>query len=108
MQTLKSRKLKVEKALQIAKEKPTAENFLNLSLAYYGESMFKECIDAAQTALKIKPGYAQAYNNICSAYNNLKMWDEAINAGEQALKYDPNFVLAKNNVAFAKNQKGKN
>ena len=108
LRAIKSRKLKVEKALQITKEKPTAENFLNLSLAYYGESMFKECIDAAQTALKIKPGYAQAYNNICSAYNNLKMWDEAINAGEQALKYDPNFVLAKNNVAFAKNQKGKN
>ncbi|HQP05158.1 MAG TPA: tetratricopeptide repeat protein [Bacteroidales bacterium] len=99
--------LPVQLALQKAQSVPTAENYLNLSLEYYNNRMFAECIDACQQSLKIKPDYAMAYNNICSAYNSLGEWDKAIEAGEKALAIDPNYTLAANNLALARKNKSK-
>jgi tetratricopeptide (TPR) repeat protein len=83
------------------------EYFLDLSLQYYNEKKFQECIDACHKALQLKPGYAAAYNNICSAYNELKEYDYAMQACDSALKIDPTFTLAKNNYEYAKKMSGK-
>lgn len=81
-----------------AKKTPSAENYINLSLAYYNEAMYEKCIDAAKQSLQINPNYDLAYNNICAAYNRLKNWDKAIEAGEKGLKINPNNQLLKNNL----------
>ena len=81
---------------------------INLSLTYYNEGLYMECVEACEKALKLKPKDATAYNNICSAYNSLQEWDKAIDACKKAIKYAPDFELAKNNLKLAKEQKKKN
>ena len=98
-------KEKINQLIYTTKNKPTCENYINLSLAYYNAEMYYKCIDACEEALKIKPNYAVAYNNICSAYNMLGKYDEAIKSCEKALKIDPNFQLAKNNLNLARKNK---
>lgn len=84
-----------------AKKNPTAEKFLNLSLAYFNAGRFQDCIDACQQALQLNPKFAEAYNNIGIAYNRLGNYDEAIKYGKKALDLKPDFALAKNNLADA-------
>jgi tetratricopeptide (TPR) repeat protein len=80
---------------------PTAEKYLNLSLLYFNTGKYEQCIEAANQAIKLKPGYDLAYNNICAAYNKLGQWDKAIDAGKQGLKFNPNNQLLKNNLQEA-------
>ena len=80
----------------------SAGELLDLSLQYYRQGKYRECIDACYASLKKRPRNAVAYNNICSAYNQLHQWEKAIEAGEKALKYSPDFELAKNNLAYAR------
>ncbi|MBT8421085.1 MAG: tetratricopeptide repeat protein, partial [Gammaproteobacteria bacterium] len=47
----------------------SASAYINLSLRYYNEGRWEECIDACIEALDLDPNSAVAYNNICSAYN---------------------------------------
>ena len=83
-------------------ENPAA--LINLSLSFYQEEMYKECILACEKSLKIRPKDPKAYNNICSAYMALKMWPEAVEAGKKAVALDPDYQLAKNNLAYAEKQ----
>lgn len=83
----------------------TAEDYLNLSLAYHRAGKYQECIQAAREALKLRPNYAEAYNNIAAAYEELHLWDQAIDAARLALKIRPDFQLARNNLAWAESQK---
>jgi tetratricopeptide (TPR) repeat protein len=82
---------------------PTAEKYLQLSLDYYNEAKFDQCVNAAQQALKLKPNYVEAYNNIGSAYIALGQFDRAADTLKKALKIKPGFTLAKNNLALALN-----
>jgi tetratricopeptide (TPR) repeat protein len=93
---------KLDMAIAEAGKNPTPENYINLSLEFYYAGKFEKSIEAAEEALKLKPGYPIAYNNICSAYNQLKMYDKAIDACEKALTLQPDFELAKNNLSVAK------
>jgi tetratricopeptide (TPR) repeat protein len=88
----------VKTAEQNAKNNPSPEKYLSLSLTYYQNKNYEKCIEAANEALKLKPDYVEAYNNICSAQNILGNYDEAIKAGQQAMKIDPGYQLAKNNL----------
>ena len=87
------------------KTKPTAEKYLNLSLIYYNAGRYQDCIDAANQALKLNPGFAEAYNNIGSANNMLKQYDKAIEALKRALSLKPGYQLAINNLAMARTNK---
>jgi len=89
----------------VVQQAPTPDNYLNLSLMYYRQSLFMKSIDACKAAIKLNPRFALAYNNMCAAYNMLGMWNEAISAGELAMRLDPNNQLIKNNLAEAR--KGK-
>ncbi len=86
----------------------TPEEYLDLSLRYYEEGQFRNSIEAAEEALKLRPGYDLAYNNICSAYNGLELWDKAIEAGQMAVELNPDNQLAKNNLAWAIKKKKNN
>jgi tetratricopeptide (TPR) repeat protein len=93
--------------LKMTDEKPTAENFLELSLAYYEGGFYNKCIDACRKALTIKPDYALAYNNMCCAHNRLGQYDKAIEACKRALELAPDFERARNNLKWARENKSK-
>jgi protein O-mannosyl-transferase len=84
---------------------PTPENYLNLSLAYYRAGRFRDSIQAAEGALKLRPDYAEAYNNIGAAHGALAEWDGAIAADREAVRLKPDMQLARNNLAYAEQQK---
>jgi tetratricopeptide (TPR) repeat protein len=94
----RNRKTRTEEALDLAKQNPTAENYLNLSLVYYNERMYQKCVDACNEALKIKPNYAEAYNNIASAENMLGKWIAATDACNKCLNLKPGYSLALGNL----------
>jgi protein O-mannosyl-transferase len=91
-----------EAAVKLA---PTADNYLNLSLAYHRLGRFRDCIRAAEQALKLRPGYALAYNNIAAAHMDLGEWDAAIAAAAEAVRLQPDLQLARNNLAYAQQKK---
>ncbi len=88
-----------------AKQSPTPENYLNLSLAYHQAKRFRDCIRAAEEAIKLRPDFPEAYNNIAAAHEDLGEWDAAIAAAREAVRLKPDFQLAKNNLAYSEQQK---
>ncbi|MBX7181787.1 MAG: hypothetical protein K1X82_06730, partial [Bacteroidia bacterium] len=96
---------KLDVALNAAKQNPSPEAWLNVSLEYYNVGDYKGCVKAAEESLKLNPKYDLAYNNICSAYNMLKEWDKAIEAGKKAVALNPTSQLNKNNLLVAQNGK---
>jgi len=82
-------------------EPKTPEAFLQLSLGKYQIHDYAGSIASARQALRLNPGYAEAYNNIAAAHAALEEWDEAIAAAKQALRLKPDFPLARNNLAWA-------
>jgi tetratricopeptide (TPR) repeat protein len=94
-------KIPLETALEKAENNPTADNYLNLSLQYYRNKKYQQCIEVAQMALELQPDYAAAYNNICTAYNQLKEWEKAAEACQKALELKPDYELARNNLNWA-------
>jgi protein O-mannosyl-transferase len=86
---------------------PTAEAYVDLSLAMFRAGKFEECIAAAREALRIRPDSARAWNNIGAAYNALSQWDAGIAAAKEAIRLKPDFELAKHNFAWAEREKRK-
>ena len=83
----------------------TAEQWVNLSRTLYQDGKYLESIGAAQTALHLKPEFAEAFNNIGAAYAAMRLWDLAIQADQQAVRLQPTMQLARNNLAWAMQQK---
>lgn len=95
----------VRAAEGLLSQRPSAENYLNLSLAHFRAGQFKECIADSRAALKLRPDYAPAWNNIAAANGAMGLWDEAVPAAKEALRLDPEFQLAKNNLAWVQGEK---
>ena len=83
------------------------EELVNLSAKYCNDGNYMDCIGAAQKALDLRPGYAEAYNNIAAAYLQMKRWDEGIEAARLALQSKPNYAAAKSNLEWGMSQKTK-
>ena len=77
----------------------TAADYIDLSLHYFDNGQYNECIKACNYALILKPGYDLAYNNMCAAYNKLGQWDLAIAAAKKGLQLNSNNQILKNNLA---------
>ncbi len=101
LEMAKNGKSKLEITKENALKTNSAGDYLDLSLQYYQAAQYKECIAAAQEALKIDPKYAAAYNNIGTAYNMMGDFEQGKKALEQAILLDPSSQLAKNNLAWA-------
>lgn len=84
---------------------PSPEKYLNLSLQYFNEGNYEDCIRVAGKALELNPEYADAYNNIGIGHFYLLNYDQAIEAYQKALELNPSYQLAKNNLANAKDKK---
>ena len=99
--------IKLQAATDLARTSPNENNYINLSLEYYHNNKYKECVDATKKALEFNPKSYVAYNNMCSAYNMLGYWDDAIDAGNKALAIAPGDQLAINNLKVSKDGKAK-
>jgi protein O-mannosyl-transferase len=80
------------------------EALLNRSLTLNMAGKFRDSIQAAEQALKLRPDYAEAWNNIAAGHEALGEWDEAVAAAAKAVALNPNFQLAKNNLAYSRQQ----
>lgn len=92
----------LKSAEELAEKSPSAENYIDLSLAYYNHGLFEKCILAAEKALELDPENEFAYNNIGSANMSLKNSKEATEALTKALQIDPEFERAQNNLDWVK------
>ena len=80
---------------------------MNLSAKFCKNGNFEDCLGAAETALDLQPGYAEAYNNMAAALLSMGRWDEGIQAARQALQSKPNYDAAKSNLEWGLSQKAK-
>lgn len=90
-----------------ARENPTYNNIIDLSVAYINNQMPEKSIEHLDKAIELNPTSAVAFNNKCVAYTLMKEYDKAIEAGTKAVELDPNFQLAKNNLKWATDEKAK-
>lgn len=102
---LESAKGRTQQLAAVVASAKTPESWLELSLAHFQAGRYMDCVHAAEEALKLRPGYAEAYNNIAAGYNALEMWDQGIKAATEAVRLKPNWDLARNNLAHAVRQK---
>jgi tetratricopeptide (TPR) repeat protein len=95
----------LSRAEQAARAHPSPEAWLQLSVLYHQAGRYREAIEAAGQALRLRPDYAEAYNNMAAAYEAMSLWDAAIEAAQQALRIEPDFPLARKNLAWAEERK---
>jgi tetratricopeptide (TPR) repeat protein/uncharacterized membrane protein YhaH (DUF805 family) len=91
---------------QAAKDNPTADEYLSLSVLYFRNRRFEDCVNAARQALKIKPDLAEAYANMATAYYSLGKYDDAIAALQEVVRLRPDFAFARSDLAYLLNSKG--
>lgn len=68
----------------------------------YQARQYQQSIAQAQSALLVKPDFAQAYWAIGISYGMLGQWDMSITNLETALKIDKNYADAKDSLKWAK------
>ena len=69
--------------------------------------MQTKAVTHLKEAIRIHPGYKNAYLLMGNAYNYLQKYDEAVAAYNNALKLDPNYEEADNNLAITYREGGK-
>ncbi len=90
----------VKNAEEKAKNDPSLDDFLALSVQYYRARRFEDSVKATQQALKLQPDLVEAYSNMAAAYYALGKYDDAIRALREAIRIKPDFNLAKGNLEF--------
>jgi len=64
-------------------------------------------VENLQAAVKIHPGYKNAYLLMGNAYNYLQQYEASVQSYQQALKLDPNYAEAENNLGITYQLGGK-
>jgi len=88
-------------------ENISPEVLLNQSAEDCKNGRYKECLDEALQALKLRPAWAAAYGNISAALLGMQRWDEGIEAAQRALRLNPNYQAARKNLQWALEHKPK-
>jgi tetratricopeptide (TPR) repeat protein len=81
-----------------AKNVPTVEDYLQLSISQMQDGHFEEGIEACRQALKIQPNLAEAWSNISVGYHMLGKTDESIAALREAIRLRPDLPNLKQNL----------
>ena len=97
----------IVKAALSARSDPTVNKYLALSVDYFHNEKYEECIRAAQQALRISPGQAEAWANIATAYHTMGKLDETIAALQEEIRLNPDLPNAKSNLDFVLAEKTK-
>jgi tetratricopeptide (TPR) repeat protein len=91
---------------QAAKDNPTVDEYLSLSVLYFRNRRFEDCVNAASQALKIKPDLPEAYANMATAYYSMGKYDDAVAALQKVVRLRPDFAFARSDLAYLLNNKG--
>jgi tetratricopeptide (TPR) repeat protein len=83
---------------------PVAHN--NLGNIYASEGQLDMAIEQYQTALRLKPNFAEAHNNLGNIYKSKGQLDMAVEQYQTALRLRSNFVEAHNNLGTVYKSKG--
>lgn len=87
-------------AEKAAVQAPSVDHYLFLSVQYYENQRYEDCIRAAREALKIDPNLGEAYANMATAYHTMGKVDDAIAALQQEVRINPNLRSAARNLNF--------
>ena len=80
----------------------TAGAWFSIGYLYLKQAKTEKALSAYNEALRLKPGFANAYTNRGIAYANLEKYEEAIADYSEALRLDPESANAYNNRGNAK------
>ena len=69
--------------------------YLALSVTYFKNQRYEDCIRAAREALKLDPNTGEAWANIATAYHAMGKLDESVDALKEAVRLSPDLVQAK-------------
>ncbi len=97
----------IAKQLQVIKQNPTAEAYLNLGNLYYKAALYQDVLKTVQKSLAIKKT-AMGFNSQCAAYIQLKEYNLAIKSCKKAIQMDASYQLAKNNLKWAERELAQN
>ena len=87
-------------------QRSTANEYVDLGIAYRKEEKYQEAILAYQEAIKIDPVHEWAYNNIGYAYYCGQKYEESVKAYKQAIQVRPDHGWAYNGLGRAYNKLG--
>ena len=87
-------------------QRSTANEYVDLGIAYRKEEKYQEAILAYQEAIKIDPVHEWAYNNIGYAYYCDQKYEESVKAYKQAIQVRPDHGWAYNGLGRAYNKLG--
>jgi tetratricopeptide (TPR) repeat protein len=83
-----------------AKNDPSVDQFLALSVQYYRTDRFDDSISACRQALKLRPDLAEAYSNMAAAQYAMGQVDDAMKSLQEALRIRPDLELARKNLDY--------
>ena len=84
----------------------TANEYVDLGIAYRKEERYQEAILAYQKAIELDPAHEWAYNNIGYAYYCAQDYEASVNAYKQAIQVRPDHGWAYNGLGRAYNKLG--
>jgi tetratricopeptide (TPR) repeat protein len=93
----KNRKSITDREKEKVEKSKSPQSFIDLSLAYFNDGKYRECIEACKEVLKLDSMNSDAYNNISCSYNQLGDWDQAERYAGLAVKHRPGFDVAERN-----------
>jgi tetratricopeptide (TPR) repeat protein len=98
----------VRNAEETAKNQPSVDDFLALSVQYYRVRRFDDAIAACKQALRINPELAEPWTNIAASYYALGKNNDAIGALREAIRLRPDLTIAKSNLDFLLSRQAQN
>jgi Flp pilus assembly protein TadD len=92
------------RAIAVTENNFLADKCLGIALGKKGQ--MDEAIRQFQEAIRLKPGYPDAYNDIGIALSKKGQWDEAIRQFQEAIRLKPDYAEAHNGLGIALGRKG--
>ncbi len=83
-----------------AEQSKTADDYLQLSVAYFQNRRYEDSVKACQQALAAHPGLVEAYSNLAAAYYALGRLEEAETALRETVRLRPGLTTAQKNLNF--------
>ena len=90
----------VDRASDAAKQDPSPESFLTLSVVYFKHKRYAESEQAAKAAQRLTPDQIYPVANLATIYFAQGRIAESIGAWREVLKRDPEFPSARNNLDY--------
>jgi len=75
-----------------------SDGYLALSVVYYKNGKYEDCIRAAKEALRISPNLAEAWSNLAAGYHEMGRIDDSVAAAKEVVRLNPRLLNAQKNL----------